>query len=192
MGWLQFVASLADSLAWPLSVVALAVVFRPMISQLDLTGVRRWKAGPAGIEIENWDREASETKASLARQKPRAEKSTPAEIGLSKQLEIESQENPSVAVLEAFSQVEAELRKIITDAEITDERDPERMSARQLSLLALENDLITSESASAVEGLSILRNLAAHGQAKTQLDPTRAVEYLHLSEGLLYALRTKP
>ncbi len=58
MGWLQFVASLADSLAWPLSVVALAVVFRPMISQLDLTGVRRWKAGPAGIEIENWDREA--------------------------------------------------------------------------------------------------------------------------------------
>lgn len=161
-----------------------------MIIQLSQAGLRRLKAGPFELE---WENEVKKIRESLATQIPAKEKeaASPAEGDLVEQLRPIWQKDPSLAVLKAFSLVEAELRRIVTDVEPLDGgKSPERMSARQLSLLALEHELITSESANAVQGLSILRNLAAYGQAE-QLDQTRAIDYLHLTEALLYALRTK-
>src|SRR5260370_22563004 len=50
-GW-QFGASVIGSLAWPTAVVLLAVVFRRSVGQLLTGDVKRWKAGPSGLEVE--------------------------------------------------------------------------------------------------------------------------------------------
>ena len=50
-GW-QFAASVIGSLAWPAAVVGLAVLFRVAIRRLLSGDVKRWKAGPSGLEIE--------------------------------------------------------------------------------------------------------------------------------------------
>jgi hypothetical protein len=187
---MEFVASLVASLAGPVAVVVLVVVFRPVLAQLAAGGVRRWKAGPAGVEVEYWDRETSEVKASIGQQVPAGEAPLPGG-SLSEELAEVVTVAPSAAVLEAFSRIEAELRRIITGAGVVPEEQLSRMSARQLSLLGLEHDLITPESANAIEGLAVMRNLAAHGQANTQLDQTRALEFVHLADAVLFALRSK-
>lgn len=190
MGWMEFVASVIGSLAWPFAVVALVVALRPTIAQLASGGVRRWKAGPAGVEVEYWDRETSEVRASIRQQLPEGEMSPPSVSGggLAEELADVITAAPSAAVVEAFGRIEAELRRLIADAGVTPELDPQRWAARQLTHIALEHDLITPESANGIEGLTVMRNLAAHGAANTQLDHTRALEFVHLADALLFAL----
>lgn len=50
-GW-QFAASVIGSLAWPAAVIGLAIVFRLPLRRLLSGDVRRWKAGPSGVEVE--------------------------------------------------------------------------------------------------------------------------------------------
>jgi hypothetical protein len=47
--------------------------------------------------------------------------------------------------------------------------------------------LITAETQDAIEGLSVMRNLAAHGK-QDDLSPQRAHEFVALSQGVLYAI----
>lgn len=50
-GW-QFAASVIGSLAGPVAIVVLAVVFRAPLRRMVSGDVRRWKAGPSGLEVE--------------------------------------------------------------------------------------------------------------------------------------------
>jgi hypothetical protein len=52
MGGWQVVASVIGSLAWPVAVVALALLFRRPLRHLLSGQVRRWKVGPGGLEME--------------------------------------------------------------------------------------------------------------------------------------------
>jgi hypothetical protein len=60
-------------------------------------------------------------------------------------------------------------------------------NVRKLAETAREKDLITAETEDAVEGLSVMRNLAAHG-GQEDLSPQRAREFVALSQGVLYAI----
>ena len=57
--------------------------------------------------------------------------------------------------------------------------------------MAHKYDLISDETLSAVEGLSVLRNLAVHGLGG-EIGAQRARDYLALADAVLYALRAKP
>ncbi len=189
---MEFVASLVGSLAWPVAVVVLLVVFRPVLAELAAGGVKRWKAGPSGVEVEYWDRETTEVKATIREQLADGER-PPALAGgpLSEELADVIATSPSAAVVEAFSRIEIELRRIVDGASVATDNEVARMSARLLSLVALDHDLITAESASGIEGLAVMRNLAAHGAANTELDQARALEFVHLTDAILFALRTR-
>ncbi len=189
MEWMDFVAALVDSLAWPVAVVVLLVVFKPVVLQLVTGGVRRWKAGPSGLEVEYWERETNEIKETIVQQLPAEPEDRFLTGGglLTEELTDLAHVSPSAVVVEAFSRIEVELRQILTSNEIS----IDHKSTRQLALLANQQDLITSESVTAVEGLAALRNLAAHGRANERLDQDRAIEYLHLADAVLYALRNK-
>jgi hypothetical protein len=97
---------------------------------------------------------------------------------------------PSAAVVEAFARIERELARIAIEGSLDIGR--QSVSARQLADLLQEHDLIRAESATAIEGLSVMRNLAAHGRAQDDLDQARALEYLYLADAVLYALRAAP
>lgn len=115
----------------------------------------------------------------------------PTDGSLSEELAAVIAASPSAAVVEAFSQIEIELRRIVVNAAVASDDEVARMSARRLSLLALDHDLITAESANGIEGLAVMRNLAAHGAANTELDESRALEFVHLTDAILFALRSR-
>jgi uncharacterized protein YutE (UPF0331/DUF86 family) len=64
------------------------------------------------------------------------------------------------------------------------------MGGRSLARLALDHGVINEETFKAIDGLSVMRNLAAHGA--DDLDTTRALEYLDLADAVLYAMRNQP
>lgn len=189
MTWMEFTNALVESLAWPVVVAGLAFGFRKIFAQLASGGVKRWKAGPGGLEVEYWDREKSDVVAAIGTNPASEELPKPSLTGgisvASELLEL-AQLKPRFAVVEAFIRVEGALLDIISENELDMGDRP--AGARRLALTALDNDLITAESAGAIEGLAVMRNLAVHGRDDGQLDTKRAVEYLHLTDAVLYAL----
>jgi len=62
---LEFVASLARSMAWPAIVLVVVLVFRSTIRSA-LTGqIKRWRAGLGGVEVENWELTAEKARDQL-------------------------------------------------------------------------------------------------------------------------------
>ena len=58
--------------------------------------------------------------------------------------------------------------------------------------MAHHQGLISDETLAAVEGLSVLRNLAAHSPASDDIGVDRARDYLAMADAVMYALRVKP
>jgi hypothetical protein len=52
---------------------------------------------------------------------------------------------------------------------------------------ALEHNLISAGTKEAIDGLRVLRNLAAHGQAN-DISPERAHEFVALTQAILFAI----
>jgi hypothetical protein len=94
--------------------------------------------------------------------------------------------SPIGAVVEAYAQIETALRSVLEEHGVEWLDRP--WSVRRLAELAYERGLITSETRDAVEGLSVMRNLAAHG-AEDDISPQRAREFIALSQGVLYAIQ---
>jgi hypothetical protein len=190
----QLIASLVSSLAWPVAVVAIAVVFRRQVVQLLTAGpLKRLKAGPVEFE---WDRLIAEAEAKVELA-PREEQSaadnqrlewrttSDAEsVTLTEEFGSLAKAAPSGAVLEAFGRVEQDLRARLEVAG----RKPSAVGAVALARVAKEAGLITAQSAEAVEGAAILRNLAAH--RPEEVTPAIALDYLALVDGVLFTLRS--
>ena len=88
--------------------------------------------------------------------------------------------------MQAFVRVERHLRQILHDAG----HDYDTLSAVPLARHALDAGLVQPETVRAIEGLSVLRNLASHGQAD-DLDEARALDYIALTEAVVFALGQK-
>lgn len=185
VNWLPFVASLVHSLAWPAGIVTVITVLRRPIGAALNRGVRRVRAGP--VEIELFEQELAEVRQELRRSPELEEASAPKpDASLALDLVPLADISPRAAVLEAFLQVEGQLRQRLQDvAEIGP-----RATAGNLARLARIQNLISEETLRAIEGLLLLRNLAAHSQGE-QISPERARDYIALAEAVLYALRDK-
>jgi hypothetical protein len=185
MNGLQFIASLVRSLAWPLAIIAIALIFQKQLRQLASRPMRRLKAGPLEVEF---DRLLSEVEVSVeAPPKTALVTGKRSENALIEALEVMATTSPSAAVMNAHAIVEQELRSLISSpiASVSN------MSMGQLLRLALDQSAITPETAKAVEGITVMRNLAAHGGAN-EVTSERARDYLALVDSVLYSLQQKP
>jgi hypothetical protein len=70
MGALEFTAALIGALAWPLAVVVVAITFRRAIQSALSGQIRRWKAGPTGLEVESWEQTVIEAGEQLGQAAP--------------------------------------------------------------------------------------------------------------------------
>jgi hypothetical protein len=70
-----------------------------------------------------------------------------------------------------------------------DNEEVNRWGLMQLSRAALEQGRISPKTAKAIEGLLVLRNLAAHGRAE-EVSPKRVREFVALTQGVLYSIST--
>lgn len=179
MSGFELLAALVGSLAWPLVVLVVAILFRRQLAALLARPFAHLKAGPLEIK---WDREITEVKAELESPPPPAGRpghEGPAESDLTDL----ARTDPTAAVMKAFIRVEKQLRALLAGAGI----EAGRVHAKALARQALEAKLIKPETMRAVEGLTVLRNLAAHGQAE-DLSEGRALEYLTVADAVSYAL----
>lgn len=167
-----------------MAVIVIALVFRNEIRHLASRPVRRLRAGPVEMEF---DRVGTEVEMAI-------EASAPPRRQLSQNPAIEELESivgasPLAAVLDAHAAVERELRDLIKAVDPT--LDTSRMPVTVLSRHALERGIMTPEAAKAVEGITVMRNLAAHGKA-SDITPERAREYLALVDAVIFTLHQRP
>lgn len=179
----QFIASLVSSLAWPGAVLGIALMFRQQLRQL-LTGpLRRLKAGPVEFEFE---RIISTVQAQI---EPSPASGPPKPSGMAVttgDLAATARKMPTAAVVEAYARLEQELRELLLSAD--DVKADASLSAMALAHHAADKGLLTPETVNALEGLTVLRNLAAHGRGD-DLSVDRALDYLALVDAVSYTIR---
>lgn len=175
---------MTKALAWPAAAVTVAIVFRSQLRGLLSQPVRRFKVGPVEAE---WDRTVAEAQVEL--DQPGIPTVLPPAGPVSDELAEVAKRSPTAAVMEAHATVERALRQLLVDSGVPG--SALRAGAAGLARLGVEHGLVTKETLSAVEGISVLRNLAAHGRAG-EVTVERAIDYLALADAVLYAIRNKP
>lgn len=187
MDTLQFVASLVSSLAWPVAVLVIALIFRAQIRQLMSRPIRRLRAGSVEVEF---DRLMSEVQVAVETPTPSGEgHAATIASPVIEELEDIILTSPVAAVLDAHSAVERELRSLIAAGDPG--VDVTKMSTGRLLREGVERGIITPETANAVEGITVMRNLAAHGRP-SEITPERARDYLALVDAVLFTVRQPP
>jgi len=181
MSFLEFISSIA----WPATVLVVAFIFRQAIRAAVSGQLKSFKAGPVEAV---WQETISEVKVDLGT----SSNSDRAELqhnvgGLANELRSLAERSPSVAVREGYERIADELRRTLSDPVVDPHLDLDRLGAHTLAGLAAQHGLIREQSVEAVEGLSVLRNLAAH--ERTEVTTARALEYLELVDGALFAIR---
>src|ERR1035441_8526007 len=180
---LQFIASIIGSVAWP--AVACALVFilrRPLTDMLQRGRLKRLKAGPSGLEVEDFDEKLQEARAELgdipAEQVESLSSPTAPTSGqvarddFLDEMKQLAEVAPSVVVLESFARLERVLRDAV-------EPDPQ-VRGRPASVVALarqaaEQGLITESEFAAFKDVTVLRNVVAH-TSTVNLDAERALK----------------
>ncbi|MGH8897186.1 MAG: hypothetical protein ACRDZ4_09235 [Egibacteraceae bacterium] len=180
MSNLEFLASVLESLAWPAAAIVIALLFRHQLRNLLSGPMSRMKAGPFEVE---WDRLLSEAETELDKP-PQPGHETTLSGPLSEELAPVVTVDPTTAVLEAHARIEQELRRLLQGSTNT---DSERMGAVRLVRLAADAGVVPREMVAAIEGLSVLRNLTAHGRANAVTEE-QAYDYLAMAEAVLFAL----
>ena len=188
MNGLQFASSLVTSLAWPLVVIVLVIIFRKNVA--DLIGrIKSYKGlgqeltfGDRLAEAENSVEEAVKT-ASIGQ----------ADLEAADEIEPDpliqgAEANPSFVVIRSWEQVVSAMEDLAGAGLPRDKVRPR--SASSALLRGLQNSrLISAEFANAIRELRDLRNQVAHGQH----NPTsgEAIAYAESAQSISVFMRTK-
>jgi hypothetical protein len=93
--------------------------------------------------------------------------------------------DPAMAVFQGYIRLERALHELLLS---TGSKPDERRATTELARQAVDKGLITPETLNAFEGLTVLRNLVAHGRGE-EVTEERARDYLTLVDALLFAIR---
>ena len=170
-----------SSIAWPLAALVIALLFRAPLSDALRSASGALSAGPFKLE---WQRQAAAVEADLGRP-PSISKGQIG--GAAGRLDEIAEVSPTGAVVEAFGQIEVALRSLLEEQGV--EKLDRPWSVRRLAEIARERGLMTAETKDAIDGLSVMRNLAAHG-GQEDISPERAHEFVALCQAVLYAITT--
>ena len=185
MDWLQFVASIVGSLAWPGVVLAAVILLRrPLAALLPL--LRRLKYKDLEVEFDREVRELREEAAAALPPLPRAVPSAiPEENAL---LELASV-SPRAAVVEAWLLVESAARRAIERRGMRPEAE-RALSGPQLTRTLMHAEVLDNATRAVFDRLRMLRNQAVHAQ-DFAVGEASAREYVELSLALARRLEVE-
>jgi len=173
----QFVASLVSSLAWPVAVVIVAIVFRSPISEM----INRLEHVKSPF-FEGWAKAAAEAhEAVLTTGVTAPERRDAPDDSLTARFSDLARTSPPGAVMAAWVEVEQALKANIEAAGAT----PDRLDQRNWQV-ALRAGLVTEGTAVALQRLRDLRDLAAH--RSEYVDAGRAFDFLALADSVMWAI----
>lgn len=184
MDWLQFIASLIGSLAWPAVVLAAVVLLRrPLAALLPL--LRRLKYKDIEVEFDREVRELRDEAAAVLPPLPRAVPSTVPENAL---LELASV-SPRAAVVEAWLRVESAARRAIERRGVRPESG-QALAGLQLTRTLRHAEILDNSARAVLDRLRMLRNQAVHAH-DFAVGEESAREYVELSLALARRLEVE-
>jgi hypothetical protein len=171
-----------QALAWPVVALVAVIVFRRELSRL-LARLEHVKAfsveAQFGQQLSDLKTLVEPTRAKDAPTSTAA--GTPLVDGLAPVAKIA----PATAIVDAYTRVEEALRQLLVMKGVT---KVYQTSTPELVRLAAGTNLLTPQTVQAFLGLGVLRNLAIHG-GDTEISTEKAMEYLALSDGVLFSLQ---
>jgi hypothetical protein len=184
--WREFFASVVDSLAWPVVVLASVLLLRRQIVGLFDGTLSRLKLGPGGIEAE-FERGLDAAAASTARALP-APQGPDVEDRL-ETIEEMIDSTPVVAIRMCFDVVLDELRRLMDarDVAVPDTGRP-RPPASALIKAAYHGRAISKPTGEALRALDTLVRLTDEDPSGTKTTPANAREFFTIARTTLFAL----
>lgn len=178
MSPVEFIAAIA----WPVAILVIAIIYRAPLGRLVGGERTKLKAGPFELAWEsarpNLPRPALAAVDSDARLSASGGR-------LASTLVDQARESPGEAVLAAYSQLGEAFTRGLKELGIG--IDAEQNDPLALAREAERKGVIGPEITHAIEGLDILRNLAARRPSQA-LSEGRAFEYLAMADAVLYAI----
>lgn len=192
MNWLQFVASVAGSLAWPVTVIAVVVLLRTQLRRVLLTLTRlRYKDLEVdfGRELKEVERKARAIDVTPTGPPPQPATAPKNAAQILAEAERLAQDFPEPAVALAWSAVEDELMGAVMRLAISPDYPPLN-SALQNARLLTEQGAIDQSTLDILNRMRNLRNMAVHGGAGlTGVSTDEAREFIALARGIVEKLR---
>lgn len=196
MGWLEFLSSMVASLAWPLAVFAVALLFRSQIGDL-INRLRQFSAGGVSAQLDAAEKKGEAVRAQQADASVDIDlddtstaatqtinppnETSPSSDRYLKLVEI----SPALAVLDLWSSVERLVVEIATRHDYN--QTILRSIGRTIERLAADG-AIDQPSYALLRDLRAVRNAAAHNQEVT---PSDAGRFKELADLLTVILRLK-
>ncbi|WP_454116299.1 hypothetical protein [Microbacterium aurum] len=177
--WLEFISSLVGSLAWPVAVLAILIIFRKELVRLVATVRERIPSMTSvkGFGVEAvWSASEVRKVAAEVSGLPDGASADDQPSGSEKSVELARIE-PSAGVINAFLDVEREVGRYLHRAGIPWRGSP---------IPALQRSDLPRTVKDSVRDLSKLRNAAAHGLGDITLDS--ALEYITTARHLARAI----
>ena len=190
MDWLEFIAAIVGHLAWPGVVGGGLFLFRKSIVER-LPYLRKASWGDKSVEFGDTLQVATEKAALIEPQEEQKQLPPPAEAATEEEQVEERfasalQASPRFAVLEAWFPVEQELQRIARNKGYS----ADRTRSPTYTLRQLQNDgTLPSETASLINDLMKLRNIAAHARPGVDITADEAIAYRDISGVVLEQLR---
>lgn len=182
----QFIASLVSSGAWPLVVAIVALVFRKQIG--DLIGrLGHVKVGP----LEAWAEEAAGVEIAVHAAAPAAPDKTSKAVAresLVKKLGDLAKKEPPYAVLAAWDEVQQALRQKVKEAGKREAPQTGLHTTLIAVQYALEDGVISEQTATAIRGLSRLQYMSYRGERDVDLETSMAFRFLALADEVILAI----
>jgi hypothetical protein len=160
------------------------VAFRAEVSDLLAAPLKRVKVGPAGFEAEWGEAVRMVVRGAGA---PPAVTAGEAPTEFQQEMSQLAQDaSPIAAVVASLAKVETALREILAAQAI---HDLHGLNAQQLVRLAKQRGIVDDATVNAVDGLSVMHTLAVLDGGGTRLDLQRTLEFVSLTEAVLFTLR---
>jgi hypothetical protein len=188
MDWRSFVASLASSLAWPVVVAAVLIIFRTEIIKILQQPMKHMKAGPFEAD---WAVGAAQVKAGVSEGSRQHQlMSTSVARSVVAPAMLGPIDKNAASVVEGFKEVESELRQILRQIPEVDPAEVDEAPTDDLLRLATEKRALPASTLSSIDGLRQLRNLAVHRSGS--LDATQTQDFAVLTDAVMYTMRNPP
>lgn len=182
MEWIYFIASIVDSLAWPIVLLILVFTFRPeMLLVLDRISSFRYK--DFEFDLDKVREQAQELPVEL-----RTDKLNPILFNLADQMRSTVETSPGAAILLAWSGLEAAVTDVISRLSISPEPSSFKSAGHNIEMLAKYTNA-SKRFIDLLNGMRILRNKVAHNKkALMSLSQDQALGYVQTTRDIMQYL----
>jgi hypothetical protein len=187
MDTLTFIASVIESLSWPLAFVAVFILFRRPLIRI-LNSIKNLKYQDFEIGLEEEILELKESTRQIERHQS-DELEEIEELDIDEKIKEIARISPSASISLAWSEVEKEIREAINRTAISPDYPPHNSIVKNLDLL-LQNELIKPSTYHLLGELRSIRNKVVHTHPEiVNLDAVAAIDFGNMAKIARRALK---